>query len=290
MPHKKLKRKIIHKHKKKQYKHTHPKKSVKPTNTNMASILPACVKTTGKKRKLPIEIMPTNDSVPSQFKYKELVKTHIVENNVLNLTSQPTNNTSTNNTSLTQLKKIREQVWIHHNKKKFETKCFVTWCTNIVSVFNFQVGHDMPKALGGSNKLSNLKPICHNCNQSMGSRYSISEWNQLFSIRQLCQMATISFANNTGLGNGIKLPHNINKLSDKYIPLETTTHAVCQQHIISTMKPYTSHGLFNKINNYTYPFLNTYGLQLLKNKHLQGFSTLGAGLIILTGTWLCSMA
>ena len=34
------------------------------------------------------------------------------------------------------------------------------------SVFNFQVGHDIPKSKGGEDKIHNLKP-CSSCNLSM---------------------------------------------------------------------------------------------------------------------------
>ena len=76
-------------------------------------------------------------------------------------------------------KAVREQVWIKHNGKVFEDKCYVSWCTNKINVFNFQVGHDIPRSKGGSDKLSNLKPICSNCNLSMGNSYTIKQWNKL---------------------------------------------------------------------------------------------------------------
>jgi len=76
-------------------------------------------------------------------------------------------------------KALREQVWLHHNGKRFAAKCFVRWCKNRVTVFNFQVGHNIPESKGGSTDITNLRPICCRCNLSMGSQYSIDEWNQL---------------------------------------------------------------------------------------------------------------
>ena len=73
-------------------------------------------------------------------------------------------------------KRIRELVWTTNNSETFSTKCFVTWCENKVNVFNFQVGHDIPESKGGTLDIDNLKPICSNCNLSMGNRYTISEW------------------------------------------------------------------------------------------------------------------
>jgi hypothetical protein len=73
-------------------------------------------------------------------------------------------------------KRIRELVWTTHNGESFTHKCFVTWCNNNINVFNFQVGHDIPESKGGTIDIDNLKPICGNCNLSMGNRYSITEW------------------------------------------------------------------------------------------------------------------
>ena len=76
-------------------------------------------------------------------------------------------------------KRIREMVWNTHNGEEYKTKCYVKWCNNQVNVFNYQVGHDVPESKGGTLDLHNLKPICGSCNQSMGNRYTIQEWNLL---------------------------------------------------------------------------------------------------------------
>ena len=74
---------------------------------------------------------------------------------------------------------LREQVWITHIGKKYESQCTVVWCKNIISVFDFHVGHNIPESAGGATDITNLRPICSRCNLSMGSRYSIDEWNKL---------------------------------------------------------------------------------------------------------------
>jgi len=74
---------------------------------------------------------------------------------------------------------LREQVWIHTAKTQFSIKCPVHWCNNKITVFDFHVGHNIPEAKGGTLALQNLKPICARCNLSMGSRYTIDEWNHL---------------------------------------------------------------------------------------------------------------
>ena len=79
-------------------------------------------------------------------------------------------------------KAIRQQVWIKCNGKKFENKCYIMWCKNVISVFNYHVGHDVPESKGGGMNIENLFPICSNCNLSMSSTYSISEWNNISNI------------------------------------------------------------------------------------------------------------
>lgn len=74
---------------------------------------------------------------------------------------------------------LREQVWIVHMGKRFEGKCMVRWCSNTISVFDFQCGHNIPESRGGATDLSNLLPICSRCNLSMGDRYTIDQWNAL---------------------------------------------------------------------------------------------------------------
>ena len=76
-------------------------------------------------------------------------------------------------------KALREQVWRHHNSHRYDAKCFVTWCTNRITVFDFEVGHNIPESKGGTLDLSNLRPICGRCNSSMGNQYTIDEWNKL---------------------------------------------------------------------------------------------------------------
>ena len=66
-------------------------------------------------------------------------------------------------------KALREQVWITKMGKKFESKCKTSWCTNKITVFDFQCGHDIPESFGGEttiylNNLNNLININHSIN------------------------------------------------------------------------------------------------------------------------------
>ncbi len=74
---------------------------------------------------------------------------------------------------------LREQVWLARFGRVFEHKCYVTWCKNVITVFDFESGHNIPESKGGKTDLTNLFPICRKCNGSMGDRYSIDEWNAL---------------------------------------------------------------------------------------------------------------
>ncbi len=76
-------------------------------------------------------------------------------------------------------KALREQVWITWAGRRFEAPCLVPWCKNVMTVFDFHVGHNIPESKGGATELSNLRPICARCNLSMGSQYSIEEWGRL---------------------------------------------------------------------------------------------------------------
>ena len=76
-------------------------------------------------------------------------------------------------------KALREQVWLTSFGKVYDHSCYVRWCQNRVTVFDYQVGHDVPHSQGGSMDLHNLKPICSRCNSSMGDKYTIQEWIQM---------------------------------------------------------------------------------------------------------------
>jgi 5-methylcytosine-specific restriction endonuclease McrA len=78
-------------------------------------------------------------------------------------------------------KALREQVWLQYFGKCFEHKCSIIWCKNVISILNFHAGHVIPESKGGVTSIENLRPICSNCNLSMGNSYSIIDWNTLGS-------------------------------------------------------------------------------------------------------------
>jgi 5-methylcytosine-specific restriction endonuclease McrA len=76
-------------------------------------------------------------------------------------------------------KALKEQVWLKYNGNKFNGVCAVRWCTNIITPFTFETGHNIPESKGGATDIGNLRPICSKCNKSMGDSYTIDEFSQL---------------------------------------------------------------------------------------------------------------
>lgn len=81
-------------------------------------------------------------------------------------------------------KALREQTWLRYNGSKFTAKCNVDWCTNKITPFTFEVGHNVPVSKGGTTDIDNLRPICPGCNRSMGNKYTIDQFSQLSKHRQ----------------------------------------------------------------------------------------------------------
>jgi 5-methylcytosine-specific restriction endonuclease McrA len=74
-------------------------------------------------------------------------------------------------------KAIREQVWLTYIGKRFENKCCVVWCSNVITPFTYEVGHNIPESKGGSTMIDNLRPICRSCNGSLGSSVLVKKIN-----------------------------------------------------------------------------------------------------------------
>jgi DNA gyrase/topoisomerase IV subunit A len=64
---------------------------------------------------------------------------------------------------------VRHSLWKDHFHTSTEGICKCCNREKISSV-NFEAGHIISVIKGGSNKLSNLKPICSFCNKSMGTK------------------------------------------------------------------------------------------------------------------------
>lgn len=71
---------------------------------------------------------------------------------------------------------LREQVWLKTMGRIFEGKCPTTWCTNTITVFDFESGHCAPESKGGKTVLENLVPLCSRCNKSMSNTHTFEQW------------------------------------------------------------------------------------------------------------------
>jgi len=65
---------------------------------------------------------------------------------------------------------IKRLVWnTHIGEEKGKSKCLCCKITDITQL-SFNCGHIIAESNGGELKVSNLMPICQNCNSSMGTK------------------------------------------------------------------------------------------------------------------------
>ena len=131
-----------------------------------------------KKKYIPKKIKINTNN----FKYK--TKNNSINTNLLKEITKDIEK-KTHNYKEPIPKRIRELVWTTNNGETFSHKCYVSWCDNIINVFNFQVGHDIPESKGGTIDIDNLKPICTSCNLSMSNKYTITEWSKLIDMKDI---------------------------------------------------------------------------------------------------------
>jgi hypothetical protein len=78
-------------------------------------------------------------------------------------------------------KSLKTAVWLTYVGKQFEIKCHVAWCKTLITPFTFETGHNIPESKGGLTSVENLRPICGQCNKSMGNRYTIDEFSRIYA-------------------------------------------------------------------------------------------------------------
>ena len=66
-------------------------------------------------------------------------------------------------------KAVKNSVWAKYiGANKAEGACYV--CKRTIHITDFDVGHNKARSKGGSDNISNLRPICRTCNTSMGTQ------------------------------------------------------------------------------------------------------------------------
>ena len=75
---------------------------------------------------------------------------------------------------------VRNIVWYTYiSKDKSEGNCFCCKC--VITLVNFEVGHVKSFANGGDSTVQNFRPLCGNCNKSMG-RQNIGDFMKKYGI------------------------------------------------------------------------------------------------------------
>ena len=73
----------------------------------------------------------------------------------------------------------REKVWMTYMGRQVWGKCFCCELRDITP-FHFEAGHVQSKAMGGSDDIENLRPICSPCNKNMGTENLFEYKSRMF--------------------------------------------------------------------------------------------------------------
>jgi hypothetical protein len=65
-------------------------------------------------------------------------------------------------------KRLREKTYSKYNGTSYHSECY-TGCGKIITPFEFEAGHVISEFNGGKTEIENLRPICSDCNKSMGT-------------------------------------------------------------------------------------------------------------------------
>lgn len=126
-------------------------------------------------------VSPSSSTLSSSANY---VKRQYSNNSISSNGSNSSNNSNVaynrNRRKKSIPKTVRRKVWEKvHGEHKAKGKCYVKWCQRILDKMDFQAGHNIPESKGGSIHITNLFPICGDCNQGMGDRFTIDEWSDM---------------------------------------------------------------------------------------------------------------
>ncbi|MFZ3169183.1 MAG: HNH endonuclease signature motif containing protein [Candidatus Methanoperedens sp.] len=74
-------------------------------------------------------------------------------------------------------KNVKSTIWKMHNGLTISGKCYV--CQEPIMHHTFEAGHIIAFANGGTDDISNLKPICKSCNGAMG-KMNLEEYKKKY--------------------------------------------------------------------------------------------------------------
>ena len=136
---------------------------------------------------------------------------------------------------------VRHRVWKTYIGELDKSKC---WCckSELISRANFDCGHIISRKKGGTNKVSNLRPVCGSCNKSMGTRdmnifikeYGLDEHVEITNKSDVTPNDII--VQSDGEGND-----NIKAAVQEYLDCkknkqETTAEDICKKYKITDSK------------------------------------------------------
>ena len=124
---------------------------------------------------------------------------------------------------------IREKVWKNYSSFT-DALCYV--CPTPISSFRFDCGHIISKSQGGSLDPTNLRPICHHCNISMGAK-NMDEYKKKYYPRECHRLSN-------------QIPHAMNPIL-KIIPSPSVHryHQVLYPLIFNPLTPHHSQGVIS---------------------------------------------
>ena len=122
----------------------------------------------GCNEKLPIFNMKFNQDIPKEFGGLENI------DNILIVCKQHNKLHGSDNIVLSKTNKYD---LYRHKNVILKEKCYIPNCKYMITYDNFEIGHNLANAKGGSRQLDNVKPICKHCNLGMGTM-NFEEWNE----------------------------------------------------------------------------------------------------------------
>lgn len=155
------------------------------------------------------EIVEALDKIPTITKEKILALSESKNNNEQKIERKTVRRTIP--------KSVKDSVWNSNiGQDKPYGNCFI--CGKPIHIQDFDVGHNKAVTKGGTDNISNLKPICRTCNTSMGTMSIEAYKKRYFSKKELAEV-TVSLLVST---SEEKHEPKIEKKDKKLKPFEGT--------------------------------------------------------------------